>query len=299
MDREIIVEAAAKVNLTLDILGKRADGYHELETVMHQISLVDRIHLFPHQQGIMLDTNSSELPHDQSNLAYRAAAMAMGKYGQGEGIGIFIEKNIPVGAGLAGGSTDAAAVLLGLDHLLDWHLSAETLLEMAATLGSDVPFCMLGMPIKKKPDSCYGVTGATALARGRGEIMTPLPPRVIHNIVLVKPAFQMSTAEVYQDFSMERVEGRPATASFVKAWSFGDDREIAGHMVNVLESVSLGRKPEIGQLKQRLQQLGAAHALMSGSGPTVFGIFAARSAAEEAVRVLKKDYREVFLVSSY
>ncbi|MGE5390651.1 MAG: 4-(cytidine 5'-diphospho)-2-C-methyl-D-erythritol kinase [Deltaproteobacteria bacterium] len=299
MDREIIVEAPAKINLTLDILGKRADGYHELETVMHQISLADRVHLFPHRQGIILDTNSSEIPHDQNNLAYRAAELALGKYGDREGIGIFIEKNIPVGAGLAGGSTDAAAVLLGLDHLMGWHLSEGSLLDMAAALGSDVPFCMLGMPLLKRSDNRYAVTGATALARGRGEIMSPLPAKVIHNIVLVKPAFQMSTAEVYRDFRMERVGEHPDTGIFIETWAGGDNKDIARYMVNVLETVSVAKKPEIGQLKQRLVQMGAACALMSGSGPSVFGIFEARAQAETAVLELKKDYQEAFLVSSY
>jgi len=299
MDREIIVEAPAKVNLTLDILGKRPDGYHELETVMHQITLTDRVHLFSNQHGIILDTNSSDIPRDQNNLAYRAAELAMGKYGRGEGISIFIEKNIPVGAGLAGGSTDAAAVLLGLDHLMDWHLSRESLLEMGAALGSDVPFCMLGMPLQKKADNCFAVAGATALAQGRGEIMSPLPKQIIRHIVLVKPPFQMSTAEVYRAFRMEGVLEHPDTGVFLETWAGGDNSDIARRMVNVLETVSVAQKPEIGQLKQRLVQLGAVQALMSGSGPSVFGIFETEDSAQAAVSALKKDYREVFLVSSY
>lgn len=299
MDREIIVEAPAKINLTLDILGKRADGYHELETVMHQISLADRIHLFPHQQGITLDTNSSDIPHDENNLAYQAAKLAMENYGGREGIGIFIEKNIPVGAGLAGGSTDAAAVLLGLDLLMGWHLSKDALLEMAEALGSDVPFCMLGMPLHKQQNNCYAVKGSTALARGRGEIMSPLPVKIIPNMVLVKPPFEMSTAEVYRSFKMERVKEHPNTDVFIEAWAAGDNMDMARHMVNVLETVSLEQKPEIGQLKQRLMQMGAVSALMSGSGPSVFGIFETRAGAETAVLALNEEYREVFLVSSY
>lgn len=298
MDREIIVEAAAKINLTLEIKGKRADGYHELETVMHQISLVDRIHLFPHRNGIQLDTDSSEIPRNENNLAYRAAELALGKYGGIEGIGIFIEKNIPVGAGLAGGSTDAAAVLLGINHLLAWELSPEALLDMGAMLGSDVPFCMLGMPLAPKADA-WGVTGSTAIVRGRGERLSVLPALTLHHIVVVKPDFQMSTAEVYREFRMDRVDEHPDTEAFVRAWAAGSDAEAARQMVNVLESVSLVRKPEIGLLKQKLLQMGAVQAVMSGSGPSVFAIFATGSGAEAAVQTLKRDYREVFLVSSY
>jgi len=299
MKREIVVEAPAKINLTLDILGKRADGYHELETVMHQISLVDRIHIFPHQLGIILDTNSSEIPRDADNLAYRAANVIMEKYGHEAGIGIFIEKDIPVGAGLAGGSSDAAAVLLGINHLLELRLERELLLELAAGLGSDVPFCLAGMPLQEKPDKSLGVTGTTVLARGRGELMSLLPAVFLPNIVLVKPDFQLSTTEVYRDFRMEGVAEHPDTSSFIEAWAQGNNHDIARRMVNVLESVSITQRPEIGQLKERLLQLGAAHSLMSGSGPSVFGIFDNAESAKAAVEVLKKDYREVFLVSSY
>jgi len=299
MQREIIVEAPAKINLTLDILGKRADGYHELETVMHQISLVDRIHLFPRQAGIALDTDSSEIPHDADNLAYRAAQSLLDKYGCKAGIGIFIEKNIPVGAGLAGGSTDAAAVLLGIDYLLELGLEREILLDLAAGLGSDVPFCLAGMPLRQKSAGCLAVSGTTVLARGRGELMTPLPMVFLPHIVLVKPDFQLSTAEVYRGFRLEGVKEHPDTGSFVADWNQGNKQDIAGHMVNVLESVSITQKPEIGYLKESLLEMGALKALMSGSGPSVFGIYDNAEQAEAAVRLLKKDYREVFLVSSY
>lgn len=299
MHSEIIVEAPAKINLTLDILGKRADGYHELETVMHQISLVDRIHLFPRQSGIALDTDSSEIPRDTDNLAYQAAQSLLAEYGAKAGIGIFIEKNIPVGAGLAGGSTDAAAVLLGIDYLLELGLDREILLDLAAGLGSDVPFCLAGMPLRQKSAGCLGVTGATVLARGRGELMSPLPAVLLSHIVLVKPDFQLSTAEVYRGFRLEGVNEHPDNNSFIEAWTQGDKRVIARGMVNVLETVSIMQRPEIGHLKERLLEMGALRALMSGSGSSVFGIFETAEQAEAAVRVLKEDYREVFLVSSY
>lgn len=299
MSREIIVEAAAKINLTLGILGKREDGYHELETIMHQVALVDRIHLSPNPKGIELDSNSRDIPLDETNLAFRAAKLMVEKNGQKAGVSIFIEKNIPVGAGLAGGSTDAAAVLLGLNSLFKYDLSREALLDMAAILGSDVPFCLVGMPLREKSHNIFGVNGATALARGRGEILSGLPGVKLRNIVIVKPDFQMSTAEVYGAFRLDKVKQFPDTEAFLQSWMTGDNAAIAHQMVNVLESVSIPRRAEIGVLKERLVEMGAANAIMSGSGPSVFGIFADKPQALDAARTLKREYQETYLVSSY
>lgn len=284
MGKRMIIEAPAKINLILDIKGKRPDGYHELETVMHQISLADRIILNPCASGIKLGINSGLVPYNESNLAYRAASVFFQKNGFKGGIEIFIEKNIPVGAGLAGGSTDAAAVLLGINEIYEYNLSEELLLEMAAELGSDVPFCVLG---------------SSALARGRGEILTPLPSAVFLEIVLVKPDFQLSTAEVYSKFELAKVEQFPDTRAFLAAWGRGDVEDIAVNMVNVLESVSIRIHPEIAVIKERLKELGALNAVMSGSGPSVFGIFKERKGAAQAAETLRKWYSEVYLVSSY
>jgi 4-diphosphocytidyl-2-C-methyl-D-erythritol kinase len=283
MRDKLIVEAPAKVNLTLDVKGKRTDGYHELETVMHQISLRDRIYLERLDQGIRLITNSALLSDGEENLAYRAAQLLFTEYGIKAGIGIFIEKNIPVGAGLAGGSTDAAAVLRGVNQLLGLPATEPALLDLAAKLGSDVPFCL---------------QGGTALARGRGEILTGVEHRRLE-MVLVKPDFQLSTAEVYRSLRMDRIEFRPDHAAFFDAWNNYDIIGIAKNSRNVLETVSIGQYPQISVIKQELIRLGALNAVMSGSGPTVCGIFLTREEGCKAWQQMKQQYKESYLVSSY
>ncbi len=281
---EMLVEAPAKINLTLHIAGKRADGYHELETVMHQISLKDRIRLRISDNGLQISSNNPELPNNEENLAYRAAELLLRNSGLSAGLDIFIEKNIPVGAGLAGGSTDAAAVLTGLNDLLDLRVPREKLMEWGALLGSDVPFCM---------------QGGTAIARGRGEILTSLPEGPLLHLLLVKPDFQLSTAQVYRNFKPEQVKNFPDTPAFVDAWQAHDPEKISGQLINELESVSIPLHPEIDDIKQRICRLGALNALMSGSGPTVFGIFASRGEAAHAWTEMKQKYQDAFVVSSY
>ena len=298
MRNRIILEAPAKINLTLDVIGKRDDGYHELETVMHQINLFDRIALEIWDQGIELATSSSEIPVGEDNLAYKAALAILKKCGPGAGIKIFIEKNIPIGAGLAGGSTDAATVLAGINYLYGSRFSCQDLLELAAAVGSDVPFCLP----EHYTEHYSGVLmspGATAIARGRGEILEPLPAKTIPFILLVKPGFQLSTAQIYAEFDLQAVNQSPDTRSFLQAWYNNDIISIATYMGNVLESVSIRKKPEIGIVKARMKEQGAINALMSGSGPSVFGIFPDEATARQAFTEFKQDYREVYLVSSY
>ena len=183
--KKLIVEAPAKINLILNILHKRNDGYHELETIMHQINLIDIISIELSGKDITVATNSKLIPSGQENLAYKAAALFMEKNGIKAGVNIIIEKNIPVGAGLAGGSTDAAAVLSGLNRLFGIQLSLTTLQKMAAEIGSDVAFCL---------------SSTTVLARGRGELLTPVAKGPELNLVLVVPEFQVSAADVYQNY---------------------------------------------------------------------------------------------------
>lgn len=284
MNRKIIVTAPAKVNLTLDVRGKYADGYHELETVMHHIDLVDQVTIETVSSGITVTSSSSLVPDNEDNLAYQAADLILKAYGSGEGVKIYIEKNIPVAAGLAGGSTDAAAVLNGINQLYNYGLSREKLMEMGLNLGADVPFCLYNR---------------TALARGKGELLTPLEKEVKLILVVVKPELQISTAEVYREFDLARVEQFPDTNSFLAAWNYYNIKGIAMNMVNVLESVSIKKYGEIATIKDKLNQLGALNAVMSGSGPSVFGIFSDQKIAEQAVAKLSQEYREVFLVSSY
>lgn len=309
MIETMVIEAPAKINLMLDIKGKRSDGYHELETVMHQINLVDRVHIQRRPQGISLESNSREIPHDSSNLAYEAAQLILTTYGQGEGAAIFIEKNIPVGAGLAGGSTDAAAVLKGINILYNYNISVARLTYIAARIGSDVPFCLQGTPrivmdqVDEKDDlnikNGGGISGASCLARGRGELLTPLPTRFLPWILLVKPDFQLSTAEVYGKFEIDNVHILPDLNAFIKAWEIYDIIELSRHCENVLEIVSTSLYPEIIVIKEKLEKLGAIKATMSGSGPAVFGIFDRSEDALAALQVMRQSYPETYLVSSY
>jgi 4-diphosphocytidyl-2-C-methyl-D-erythritol kinase len=278
------LEAPAKVNLTLDILGKRTDGYHELATVMHQINLVDRINLKRGGTELRVSSNSAFIPVDEENLAYKAAQLIFEKFAVREGLQIYIEKNIPVGAGLAGGSTDAATVLYGINHLFGLGMGLETLLDLGARIGSDVPFCLLG---------------GTALACGRGEILTPLTEGPPLHMVLVKPDFQISTREVYQAFRLEKVNKSPDNPAFLAAWRNYDIINVAQEMNNVLETVSIEEHPEIALIKQQLLASGALNALMSGSGPTVFGLYASSEEAGRAFKNMQDKYKEAFLVSSY
>jgi len=284
MTIELVLEAPAKVNLTLNVLGKRTDGYHELETVMQQINLRDKIFLHTGGRDIRVTSNSSEIPDNEENLAYQAAHLLYSKFSLPTGLQIFIEKNIPVGAGLAGGSTDAAAVIMGINEIFDLRLQREELLELGLDIGSDVPFCVLG---------------GAALARGRGEILTSLPKGPRLEMVLVKPDFQLSTREVYRDFRLEKVQQAPDNAAFLEAWRKCDMIGIVAEMKNVLETVSIEKCPEIQLIKVKLDALGAQKTLMSGSGPSVVGVFTSRDEACKAWETIKGQYRESYLVSSY
>ncbi len=284
MNTKLIIEAPAKINLTLDIKAKRADGYHELETIMHQIGLVDRIFLERGGKDIRLTTDSEEIPDNEENLAYQAAQLLYNKFGLREGLQIFIEKNIPVGAGLAGGSTNAAAVLAGINELFALGMEREELFDLGSSLGSDVPFCLLG---------------GTALASGRGEILTPVDLGPKLNIVLVKPDFQLSTREVYGGFCLDKVDKFPDNTAFLAAWNNYDIISVAQEMNNALETVSIAWYPEIAVIKQQLCDLGALNALMSGSGPSVFALFLDPKTAEQAWLKMKEQYTEAYLISSY
>ncbi len=302
MESKLIIDAPAKINLTLNIKGKREDGYHELETVMHQIDLTDRIFIKTRKYGVKLGSDCSIIPCDEGNLAYQAAVVILQEYGSGEGIEIFIEKKIPVSAGLAGGSTDAAAVLLGINKIYNYNISPAELRKLAEKIGADVPFCMMGAysEVEEKPDQIQLVRmGATALATGKGEVLTPLKAGIILDMVLVKPDFQLSTAEVYQEFTFNKVKRFPDTNGFLDAWNRCDIIRVTANLENVLESVSIDKYPGISEIKNELIKVGALNAVMSGSGPSVFGIFEKKEKAHKAVEILEKRYQEVYLVSSY
>lgn len=277
--------APAKINLLLAVLGRREDSYHDLATIMHQISVSDIVHLeLKPQPGIHLHTTNPLLNDDESNLAYQAAAKFLDLTGQNTGVNILIEKMIPLGAGLAGGSTDAAAVLKGMNQLHNQMLPPETMYKLAASLGSDVPFCL---------------QGGTALAEGRGELLTALQVSDAPHLVLIKPAVSVSTAKVYQEWDRREEGFLPPLQDMINSLQAGDWEKVAEKLYNGLEPVTAALVPTVNQIKQQLLQRGAKGALMSGSGPTVFGLFAKLATAEKAYLQFKDEYNECYLATSF
>ncbi|MGQ9497393.1 MAG: 4-(cytidine 5'-diphospho)-2-C-methyl-D-erythritol kinase [Desulfotomaculales bacterium] len=252
-----MVRAFAKINLILDVLGKREDGYHEIASVMQSLALCDYI-TFEEAQDLVLTVEGETVPAGPENLIYRAAEALRDFSGEaGRGAAIHLEKHIPVAAGLGGGSADAAATLLGLNELWRLGLSRAELMTVAAGLGADVPFCLVG---------------GTGLVRGKGEIVTPLPPAPAMGVVLAVPPLGVSTAEVYARFDATPVRKRPDTEAMVRALRAGKVKEVAARLGNVLEAVTFAMHPELRELKQAVLDAGALGALMSGSGPVVFGL---------------------------
>lgn len=274
-------KAKAKINLTLDVLGKRVDGFHEVEMVMQTVDLSDLLRFQEREDNyISLSCQVPYIPVDSRNLAYRAAEIVRNKFGITKGLHIDIEKNIPVSAGLAGGSSDAAATLRGLNRLWQLGLTLDELAELGAALGSDVPFC---------------VYGGTAIATGRGEIIERLPTPAPLWVVLVKPALAVSTADVYRSLDVSKVTSHPNTARMVDALSADNAQAVMQELGNVLESVTFEMHPEVEKLKQKLLQFGAPGALMSGSGPTVFALAERESRALRIYNALRGFAKEVYL----
>lgn len=251
-----MLAAAAKVNLSLDVLGVREDGYHLVEMVMQAIDLCDYITLQGTETGdIQVHCCHPHVPGGRENLVWKAAYLLRKEYGTPEmGARITITKNIPVAAGLAGGSTDAATTLKGLNLLWNLSLSPPTLARLGARLGADIPFCLMG---------------GTALAQGIGEELTPLPPPPKLWVVLFKPSVGVSTADVYNKYNSSLVQRRPHTQALVAALAAADYRKMAASMANVLESVTFTHLPLLRSLREKAMELGGLAALMSGSGPTM------------------------------
>ena len=286
--KEIRLRARAKINLTLDVTGKREDGYHELRTIMQTVNLQDGIYMKKIDKPVIrVKSNWEWLPTDERNLAYRGAQLMRDTFGIQEGVFIELQKHIPVAAGLAGGSADCAAVLVGMNRLFGLRQSRETLMKMAAKLGSDIPYCILR---------------GTALAEGIGDVITPVahpfPPCFL---VLVKPAFSVSTAYVYQHLRLDEIKVHPNTEEMLRAISRGDLHTIAHELCNVLETVTIPKHPQIGEIKDRMKALGALGTLMSGSGPTVFGLFDKEEIALSAAGILKQEFgiKDVFVTETF
>ena len=277
------IQAFAKLNLTLDILGKREDGYHDLRMVMQSITLADTLTLEENQgEGLRVSANLRFLPTGEKNLAAAAALRfweALGR--EPEDLDIRIEKRIPVCAGMAGGSSDAAAVLRALNQRAGEPFSPTELARLGERVGSDVPYCVLG---------------GTALAEGRGEVLTPLPPLPRCWVVACKPDFPISTPELFAQADRVKLRRRPDTAGLVAALEAGDLGGVARRMYNVFEDVLPARLyTRVAEIKNDLIQCGALGANMSGSGPTAFGLFDRLEAAQEARACLAQRYRDTFL----
>ncbi|MFC0525657.1 4-(cytidine 5'-diphospho)-2-C-methyl-D-erythritol kinase [Pontibacillus salicampi] len=274
-------KAPAKINLVLDTLYKREDGYHEVEMVMTTVDLADRIELTPLKSDeIRIVSENRFVPSDSRNLAYQAARLIKDTYHIREGVEIFIEKQIPVAAGLAGGSSDAAAVLRGLNHLWGLDLSLDTLATLGAGIGSDVSFC---------------VYGGTALATGRGEQIKEIDAPPPCWVILAKPSIGVSTKAIYQNLNLETID-HPDVHKMVEALQEEDYDKMCANMGNVLEPVTTSLHAEVDQIKSHMKDFGADAVLMSGSGPTVFGLTQQESRAHRIYNGLRGFCDEVYIV---
>lgn len=268
------LKALGKINLGLDVLGKRPDGYHDVRMVMQTIYLYDQITITKRKEsGIGLSTNLFYLPVNENNLAYRAAKLLMDEFEIRSGVDIFLEKHIPVAAGMAGGSSNAAAVLYGINRMFDLGLSMEELMKRGVSLGADVPYCIMR---------------GTVLAEGIGEILTPLPPMPRCQIVVAKPPVSVSTKMVYGKIDSRRIVEHPDIDGIIEGLKEGDVTKIASCMGNVLEQVTVEEYPVIDKIKKLMNEGGAKGAMMSGSGPTVFGIFTEKSLAKKAALKIRE-----------
>lgn len=292
MIKHLGLKAYGKVNLGLDVVRKREDGYHEVRMIMQTVGVYDKIDLRRSQEpGIRVETNLYYLPNNENNLAYKAARLLMEEFGVKEGVDIQIRKFIPVAAGMAGGSTDAAAVLFGVNKMFTLGLSMEELMERGVKLGADVPYCVMR---------------GTALSEGIGEILTPLPPMPQCKILIAKPSLSVSTKFVYENLRLNTLkpEEHPDIDRIADAIRRQDLYAVAKNLGNLLETVTIPAHPVIQDIKEKMKELGAVNALMSGSGPTVFGLFSSPAAAEHAYEEMRygsssKLARQVYLTSFY
>lgn len=277
------LQAFAKINLGLDVLGKREDGYHEVRMIMQTIRMYDQLDMRKSvEPGIHLTTNKKYIPVDENNLVWRAAKLMMDTCGIIEGVSIHLHKVIPVAAGMAGGSSDAAATLVGMNRLFHCGLSKEKLMELGVQIGADVPYCVLR---------------GTALAEGIGEKLTVLPPMPDCWILIGKPGISVSTKYVYTTLDLNMDTVHPDIDGMKKALEDGNLYGITERMGNVLQDVTIPAYPEVERIKEQMKTLGAVNAMMSGSGPTVFGIFDNEEKAQKACQKLRESgsCQQVFL----
>lgn len=269
------VRALAKINLGLDVIGKREDGYHEVCMVMQTIQMYDVINLYKtSRSGIRLRTNLPYIPTDERNLVYKAAQMLLDEFHIQCGLRIDLQKFIPVSAGMAGGSSDAAATLVALNRMFRLRLSKRELMKRGLAIGADVPYCVMR---------------GTALAEGIGEKLTVLPPAPECYVLVGKPALTVSTKQAYASLHLDEIARHPDIPSLVRGIQDQDLKAMAPHMENVFEPGITKENPVIGEIKELMLDNGAFHAMMSGSGPTVFGLFESWAVAQKAADALRKS----------
>ena len=273
------VKGYAKVNLTLDVLSKRPDGYHDISTIMRTVDIFDTVEISLTEEGIELSTSVDFLPTDEKNIAYRAAKALLSEAGIEKGVKIHITKNIPCGAGMGGGSADGAAVLVLLNKLLGSPVSIEKLLEIGAKIGADVPFCIM----------C-----GTYLAEGIGEVLTKVSAKGSIPVVVVKPEVSISTPLMYKKLDEREIEKRPDTNAMIEALEEGNGERVAKLLYNVMEDAAAEEHPIILKIKEELISKGAINAIMTGSGSAVFGIFKTSAEADKCAKELSSSFGAVF-----
>ncbi len=278
------VLSRAKINLVLDVVGKRDDGYHEVDMIMQKIDLYDEVFIKKIDQGIILETSSKHLPTDSRNIAYQAAQLMKERYNIESGIYIHIEKNIPIAAGLAGGSSNAAATIKGINDICDIGLTQMEMMKIGKEIGADVPFCFL--------------EGA-ARAQGIGEILTPVKGLEDIWIVLTKPSISISTKDVYTNLRPADYSKHPDVPGMIEALESGNIYDIAEKLENVLENVAFRFSTSIDKDKKLMKSFGAKGVLMSGSGPSVYGIFSKQSSAKAAYKNFKRINQQTYIIKSF
>ena len=284
---DISLKALAKINLGLDVVRRRDDGYHEVRMIMQTIHLYDRLDIKrTKESGIQIQTNLSFLPVNENNLIYKAAKLLMDEFSITDGVSVKLDKRIPVAAGMAGGSTDAAAMLFGMNRLFSLGLTKRQLMERGVQIGADVPYCIMR---------------GTALAEGIGEELSPLAPMVKCPVLIAKPSISVSTKFVYQNLKLDDATIHPDIDLLIEDIKAKNLHDIAAHMGNVLETVTIPNYPVIDEIKKHMLSNGAVGAMMSGSGPTVFGLFDDEDTAKKAYKAMRSSHlaRQVYLTSVY
>lgn len=283
----ISLKALAKINLGLDVVRRRDDGYHEVRMIMQTINLFDRLEIKKiKESAIKIHTNLFFLPVNENNLVYKAAKLLIDEFGIQEGVSVGLTKKIPVAAGMAGGSTDAAAMLFGMNRLFGLGLSKKQLMERGVKIGANVPYCIMR---------------GTALAEGIGDKLSPLPAMVKCPVLIAKPQISVSTKFVYQNLKLDDKTVHPDIDRLIEDIRNKDLKAVSDHMGNVLESVTIPNYPVISQIKEQMMDSGAVGSMMSGSGPTVFGLFDDSRTAQLAFGKIKRSglAKQVYLTSIY